>query len=143
MAGVGGRWYSEGSCSSTTQPSFVPEPVQVKRTLDRLASGRIGSRPSSFAGSRTRVSTAYRAVIDEGSAAVDSLRAAAGFVEDGGLEELEDAIAAAEDTDDHAAARRGRRALRALEQLRTAAERDHFHSGWPTDLGRGNKGADR
>jgi len=70
----------------------------VKQALSALAS---------------RTDTATRpsvAVIDEADAARSDLRRAAGFVDSGGLDRLDEAIAAAERAGDEAAAERGREA---------------------------------
>lgn len=76
-----------------------------------------------------------RTVIERAAAAVDDLDAAAAFVEQVGLEELERAIEAAEDSELRA---RGERALSAFRRFRTVAvsdsPADHFHRGHDTDL---------
>jgi len=72
----------------------------VKQALSALAS---------------RTDTATRpsvAVIDEADAARSDLRRAAGFVDSGGLDRLDEAIAAAERAGDEAAAERGREGAR-------------------------------
>ena len=72
----------------------------------------------------TRTDTAtrpYVAVIDEAEAAQTDLRRAAGFVDSVGLDRLSEAVAAAEDAGDEAAAARGRAALAAYRAYREAA----------------------
>jgi len=81
----------------------------VKQALSALAS---------------RTDTATRpsvAVIDEADAARSDLRRAAGFVDSGGLDRLDEAIAAAERAGDEAAAERGREARAAFRRFREAA----------------------
>jgi len=81
----------------------------VKRALSALAS---------------RTDTATRpsvAVIDEADAARADLRRAAGFVDSGGLDRLDEAIAAAERAGDEADAARGREARAAFRRFREAA----------------------
>ena len=83
--------------------------IDVKRALTALA---------------TRTDTAtrpYVAVIDEADAARTDLRRAAGFVDSVGLDRLDEAVAAAADNDDEAAAERGREALAAYREFREAA----------------------
>ena len=82
----------------------------VKRALSALAS---------------RTDTATRpsvAVIDEADAARADLRRAAGFVDSGGLDRLDEAIAAAERAGDEDAAERGRDARAAFRRFREAAD---------------------
>ena len=72
----------------------------------------------------TRTDTAtrpYVAVIDEAEAARTDLRRAAGFVDSVGLDRLSEAVAAAEDAGDEAAAARGRAALATYRAYREAA----------------------
>ncbi len=72
----------------------------------------------------TRTNTAtrpYAAVIDEGDAARDDLRRAAGFVEAVGTDRLTDAIDDAERDGNDEAAARGREALSAYRRFRSAA----------------------
>jgi len=81
----------------------------VKRALSALAN---------------RTDTATRpsvAVIDEADAARTDLRRAAGFVDSGGLDRLDEAIAAAERDGDEADAARGREARAAFRRFREAA----------------------
>ena len=78
------------------------------------------------------------AAIDEASAALDDVRDAAAFVEDGGLTRLRRAVERADRAGDSAAARRGRDALGAIERCRRSAA-DHFHSGRGTVLSGGNQ----
>jgi len=85
---------------SDSDPAHPWSPTAaVKQALSALAS---------------RTDTATRpsvAVIDEADAARSDLRRAAGFVDSGGLDRLDEAIAAAERAgDDEAAAERGREA---------------------------------
>ncbi|MEF8856582.1 MAG: hypothetical protein V5A16_04085 [Haloplanus sp.] len=84
---------------------------------------------------------AYDAV-DDASAALDDVRDAAAFVENGGLARLRRAVERAERAGDRAAARRGRDALAAIERCRQAAT-DHVHSGRGTVLSGGNQGSPR
>ncbi|MCQ4332603.1 hypothetical protein KM295_03680 [Natronomonas sp. F2-12] len=74
-------------------------------------------------------------IIERASAALDDVEAAATFVEEIGLAELEAAIEA---TDDPDLAARGRRALDAFRRFRRAAAGgepgDHFHPGHGTPL---------
>ncbi|SFS01292.1 hypothetical protein SAMN05216559_2476 [Halomicrobium zhouii] len=100
----------------------------------------------------------YRKTIERASAAVEDLDAAAAFVEDGGLSELERAVEQAEQSVS-ACAEDGRRALAAFREFRDAAEgtdtseasgdssdehergdADHFHPGHGTSLGSGDIG---
>jgi len=81
----------------------------VKQALSALAS---------------RTDTATRpsvAVIDEAGVARSDMRRAAGFVDGGGLDRLDEAIAAAERAGDKAAAERGRDARAAFRRFREAA----------------------
>jgi hypothetical protein len=87
----------------------VVSTTAVKRALAALA---------------TRTDTAtrpYVAVIDEAEAARTDLRRAAGFVDSVGLNRLSEAVAAAEDAGDEAAAARGRAALETYRGYREAA----------------------
>jgi len=111
--------------------------ADVRAALGALATGDCGSGTDDRADSRP-VSTA----IDDATAALDDVRAAAAFVEDGGLTRLRRAIDRADRRGDDAAARRGRNALAAIERCRRAA-RDHFHSGRGTVLSGGNQEAER
>ncbi len=83
--------------------------VTVKRALAALA---------------TRTDTArrpYAAVIEEGDAAREDLRRAAGFVDAVGLDRLEEAVAAAERDGRESLADRGRETLTAYRRFRTVA----------------------
>ena len=83
--------------------------IAVKRALTALA---------------TRTDTAtrpYVAVIDEADDARADLRRAAGFAESVGLDRLDEAVTAAADNGDEAAAERGREALAAYREFREAA----------------------
>ena len=99
------------------QDEHAPTVEETKATLRRLA----GPDPQS--------------VIEQGEAAVDDLEAAAEFVEQVGLGELQRAIEAADDPELRA---RGERALSAFRRFRAAAvgdsPGDHFHRGHDTDL---------
>jgi len=86
----------------------MSDPSDVKRVLARLANGESTDD--------------YRAVVDAAADAVTHLSDAAAFVAADGRQRLADAIDAAEAADDHPAARRGRRAQAALDDLRTALE---------------------
>lgn len=83
--------------------------IAVKRALSALA---------------TRTDTAthpYVAVIDEADAARTDLRRAAEFVDAVGLDQLDEAVAAADRDGDEATADRGREALAAYRRFREAA----------------------
>jgi hypothetical protein len=91
--------------------------ADVRAALRALATGDCGpgtddARPAST-------------TIDDATAALDDVRAAAAFVEDGGLSRLRRAIDRADRRGDDSAARRGRETLATIEQCRRAA-RDHF-----------------
>jgi len=92
----------------------VSDPTEVKRALARLANGESADYPAVSA------TDDYRTVIDAAADAVDALDDAAAFVDADGRQHLDTAIGAAETADDHAAARRGRRARKALDALRDA-----------------------
>ncbi|WP_248897672.1 hypothetical protein [Haloplanus halobius] len=78
-------------------------------------------------------------IIADAVAALDDVHAAAAFVDDGGLPRLRRAIEATDRAGDDATARRGRRALAAIERCRGAAA-DHFHSGHGTVLSADRQG---
>jgi hypothetical protein len=94
----------------------VSDPTEVKRALARLANGESADYPAVSA------TDDYRTVNDAAADAVDALDDAAAFVDADadGRQHLDTAIEAAETADDHAAARRGRRAREALDALRGA-----------------------
>ncbi|MFB6164062.1 MAG: hypothetical protein ABEJ31_02790 [Haloarculaceae archaeon] len=119
----------------------MSDPATVKRTLARLAD-RAPAAPSTPLGSDR---DDYRTVVDAGTAATDSLAAAAAFADEVGVDRLAAAVERAAAQADHAAARRGRRALAAFDDARSALESpgdgsfgcesaaeatdDHFRSG--------------
>jgi len=112
----------------------VPDVTTVKEVLARLArdpaGGPVRLRGRRFGGDD------YRTVIDEACAAVESLADAAAFVDRRGVDGLEDAVEAAREAGDHAAARRGHRVAAAFAAVRTATQGgDHFRSGRGTTLG--------
>ncbi|WP_424019564.1 hypothetical protein ACOZ4N_08860 [Halorientalis pallida] len=115
----------------------MPDTATVKRALSRLAEQSADARAVEggwFGGEE------YRTVVTTADDAVESVGAAVEFLENGGLDRLDDAIEAAEDVGDHAAVRRGRRARDALTDFRRAVRSDQFHSGRGTTLGGGAQG---
>ncbi|WP_226012494.1 hypothetical protein [Halomicrobium salinisoli] len=91
----------------------MPDEATVKRALRSLAGGREEPSPDDAGGE-------YRETIERADAAVDDLDAAAAFVEEVGLAELERAVARAE-TDLSATASDGRAALSAFREFREVA----------------------
>lgn len=83
----------------------------VRRALARLAEQ-----------SGAPVAPRHRAAIDRASAATTDLDRAVAFVDGTGLTRLREAVRAAERADARLLAARGRRALRAFEQVRSAAD---------------------
>lgn len=98
----------------------MPDPETVKRVLAELAHRPTDAGARMVARFGADSPDDYRAVIDQACAAVQDLSAAAEFVDAVGTGRLESAIQAAEAAGDHAAARRGERALTAFERLRSA-----------------------
>jgi hypothetical protein len=94
----------------------MADPSEVKRVLARLADGESAAYPP-----LSRADD-YRAVVDVAADAVDSLADTAAFVDGDGRQRLANAVDAAEAADDHPAARRGRQALAALDDLQAALE---------------------
>lgn len=80
--------------------------------------------------------------VDEAVSALDDVRALAAFVEDGGPDRLVRAIDRAARTGDTATARRGRRALGAIDRCRGVAA-NHFHSSRGTVLSADDQPPDR
>ncbi len=101
----------------------MPDEAIVKRALQSLAGGGEEPSPDDAGGE-------YRETIERADAAVDDLDAAAAFVEDVGLAELERAVARAE-TDLRATASDGRAALSAFREFRAAARSDAERSESP------------
>lgn len=84
----------------------------------------------------TRTDTAtrpYAAVIDEGEAALGDVRRAAGFVDAVGLDRLDEAVTAAENAGNDAAAGRGREALDAYRRFRAVAAGEATPADPPRD----------
>lgn len=74
--------------------------------------------------------------VERADRALRDLEAAVAFVEGGGLGELRAAIGRAAASDEAERAARGRAALAAFEELRRAADGDHFRPDHHTDLSR-------
>jgi|GEM_PF-2845140 len=130
----------------------------VRRALANLAhSVDSESETVDVSGSDEQPAT-YRETIERANAAVDDLDAAAEFVEEDGVEELERAVERAEQSVS-ACAEDGQRALVAFREFREAADgtgaseanwdssddhegtdADHFHPGHGTSLGSGDIG---
>ena len=115
----------------------MPDTATVKDALSRLAREPPGtpSTESCWLGADD-----YRDVVATAEDAVESVDAAADFLDGDGIDRLDAAIESAEAAGDHAAARRGRRARETLTDFRAAARGDQFHSGHGTALGGGAQG---
>jgi hypothetical protein len=92
---------------------------EVRGALRALATGERDDR---------RDGQCDRAVVAEAATACVDVRAAAAFVDDGGLDRLRRAVEAADRRGDAAVADRGRAILARIERCRRAAA-DHFRSG--------------
>jgi hypothetical protein len=84
----------------------------------------------------------HAAVVDDATAALTDVEAAAAFVEGGGMARLDAAVRAADRAGDPEIARRGRRALAALRRCRRAAA-DHFRPARGTVLGADRQPSER
>lgn len=90
---------------------------QAKRVLARLA----GNHSTEVAEESTPpTATGYGGVIEEATAALEDIEAAAEFVDEGGIERLEDAVERAE-SDLSERAREGRETLRTYRTFRAVA----------------------
>jgi len=111
----------------------VPDEATVKATLRALAGEASGEKRDD-----SIPDSGYRETIERATTALDDLDAAATFVEEEGIDELEAAVEAAEQSVS-ACASDGRDALEAYREFRAAAAGDHFHCGRGTSLGDGDK----
>jgi hypothetical protein len=112
----------------------MADPTDAKRTLASLA--RTGDAAD---GERETAPVDYRSIIQQATAATDSLERAAAFRADVGLDALETAVERAE-AEVSACAEDGRAALEAFRAFEVAAgDGDHFQSGRTTDIGAGGE----
>jgi len=113
----------------------VTDEATVKARLRALADTDETDRSDA---TPTALQAEHRETIERATDALDDLAAAAAFVDDGGLADLERAVEAAEESVS-AASQRGRETLAAYRRYRAAASGDQFHPGRGTSLGDGAK----
>ncbi|MFB6096657.1 MAG: hypothetical protein ABEJ74_04650, partial [Haloferacaceae archaeon] len=103
-------------------PATAPAPALVKRALRALADG---TAPRACGADAPSSPTAARidaaAVVEEATTSLQTLRSAATFVDDGGLDRLREAVAVAEARGDRSLARAGQHLLARVDQYRAAA----------------------
>jgi hypothetical protein len=95
--------------AATTPVAETTPTATTKRAIRALAS-------------ETAVDTSPVRVVDDAAAAVESVETATGFVDDGGVDRLARAVAAAVRDGDDATVRRGRETLAALRAFRAALD---------------------
>lgn len=105
----------------------------IRRALARLARSS-GSAPGVDDLTSTGERRTFRETIDRATTATGDLDAAAAFVDEVGVEELERAVERA-DQSVSGYASDGREALRAFREFRDVAAGNHFHPGRGTSLG--------
>ena len=108
----------------------------IRRALRRLAEGNGTERRDDERRTPSPERSSYRTTIARATDALGDVEAAAQFVEDVGLDELERAVECAERSVSTCAAD-GRRALRAYRTYEAVAAGDQFHPAHGTSLGGG------
>jgi hypothetical protein len=111
-------------------PGGVTDEATVKARLRALAT----TSERSEDGPTGALDTDHQQTIEEATARLEDVEAAAAFVDDGGLAALEDAVAVAERSVSTVAGE-GRETLAEYRRLAAAVSGDQFHSGRGTSLG--------